>query len=103
MSEAVKFINRRKHVRFEPDPLTYALIDITTKQEDKDTFHPTHMGLIVQESHGGCALVISTKTGLKKGDHCLLKVGDLPVFYSEVRWIVKLDKDFIKAGFQYQE
>ena len=91
---------RRRFTRFEPDPLTYAQIDLKLNKED---YNPKHIGMIIEEGQKGCGLVVSSKTGLKKGDRCLLKVGELPLFTSEVRWVIRLDKDLLKIGFEYLE
>jgi hypothetical protein len=95
-----KVKNRRKHVRFEPDSMTYAQIDLDAEHAE---FRPTHIGLLIEEGHKGCGCAVSSRTQLKKGAFCKIKAGELPVFKSEVRWVIRLDKDILKVGFEYLE
>ncbi|MBN1846966.1 MAG: hypothetical protein JW932_00115 [Deltaproteobacteria bacterium] len=89
---------RRKNFRFRPDPLDYALID---KEAQKDSFDPKHIGLIINESYGGCDLAVLLECGIEKGDQLKIKLGESGVMKAEVSWKKTLDYKVSRIGLQY--
>ncbi len=94
---------RRRFMRFLPDPLDTALIDF--KMEE--TFSPDFVGLIRQEAYGGCGLLLAYRDELEKefrsGRKCIIKVGKLDPLPAEVVWAVLLDEEALKVGFRFDE
>ena len=91
---------RRKNIRFKPDPLMYALIDTKTEQ-DQDSFNPQIVGLIVNESYGGCELAILREYPVKKGDKVKVKSGESGVIKAKISWQKKLDDKIGRIGLRY--
>ena len=89
---------RRKNIRFKPDPLMYALIDNKPK---KDGFNPQIVGLIVNESYGGCELAILREYPVKKGDKVKVKSGESGVIKAKISWQKKLDDKIGRIGLRY--
>ena len=90
----------RKQIRFMPDTPSYALIDINPSN---DSFDAQYAGLVIDESHGGCCLVILSKSAIKINDIVKIKILDFPIMLSEVRWVRQLDETVLKIGFKYQD
>ena len=89
----------RKQIRFMPDNCCYALIDTNP---NNNSFNAQHTGLVIDESHGGCCLVVLSKSGLKINDIVKIKILDFPIMLSNVRWIRQLDNEVCRIGFKYQ-
>jgi hypothetical protein len=89
----------RKHIRFEPDLGTIALID--TSSEGK--FDPKINGLTLQESQGGAAILVASTIIILEGEIIQVKVGNLHVMKAEVRWLKRFEGDVYKIGIQYLE
>ncbi len=98
-SSATANKNPRKHIRFEPDIGTVALIDVNLNGQ----FNPTINGLTLQESYGGAALLVASSIGLKETEIVRIKVGDLHVMHAEIRWVKSLESTVYKVGVQYLE
>ena len=93
----------RKHVRYKSLLMSlepYALIDRDTENA---SFQPTIPGFIINESHGGCSLLLSSGVTLKKDGIIKVKTGDLNPMKAEVRWKRKLDEDIVRIGLKYLE
>lgn len=94
---------RRRFMRFPPDPLQTALIDFSTD----GSFEPGYVGLIRQEAYAGCGLLLVYRDGLEQefaaGRKCTIKVGKLDPMPAEVVWSVILDEEALKVGFQFEE
>jgi hypothetical protein len=89
---------RRKNFRFRPDPLVYALID---KRSNKEGFDPQYVGLIINESYGGCDLAVLLECRINAGDHIKIKLGDGGVVKAEVSWQKVLDYKISRIGLRY--
>jgi len=89
---------RRKNFRFQPDPLAYALIE---KGIIKDGFEPKYIGLIINESYGGCDLAVLLECGIDEGDQLKIKLGEGGVMKAEVSWQKTLDYKVSRIGLQY--
>ncbi len=91
--------NKRKNIRFRPDPGTYAAIDVDGSS--KGAFKPTLVCLVTEESYKGCGLVSIIYEGLQSGDTCRVQVGAGPVMKAEVRWRTDLDAQVMRIGLMY--
>ncbi len=88
-------------VRFEPDPLDYALIAVTDLEEP---FNPEMVALIYDEAPlNGCALVSVDHPGFVVGNACLVKVGRMDAIAAQIVWKKPLDKRLVHMGLQYLE
>lgn len=83
-----------RKIRFQPDPGTLA--EIRFEQLGVVLF-----GLVLNESAGGCAVVVSTSKKIITGTMCKAKVGNLSWAGAEVRWSKKVDTDLYKLGLEY--
>lgn len=93
--------NKRKHIRFKPDPMAYAEID---GDAGGHPFKPQTVGLIVNESPmGGCSIITLDYINLNVGDHCRVKVGELAPLLAEVVWKRLMDDHVIRFGFKFLE
>ena len=85
--------DKRKHKRYKPKRNT--LISLT--REDK----PDFTGIAFSESVKGCGGIFPIECDLKIGQLCKAKLTDLMYIDVIVRWVRKIDEDFIKAGFEF--
>lgn len=83
-----------RKIRFEPDPGTLAEIRF-------EQLGLTIFGLVLNESSGGCAVVVSTSKKIITGTECKAKVGHLSWAAAEVRWSKKVDTNLYKLGLEY--
>lgn len=90
----------RKQIRFMPDTPSYAFIDTDSST---DSFKAQLVGLVIDESHGGCCLVVLSRSGIKLNDILKIKILDFPIMLSEARWIRQLDDVVLRIGFKYQD
>lgn len=94
---------RRRFMRFPPDPLDTALIDFKLGE----SFSPDFVGLIRQEAYAGCGLLLAYRDGLEKefrsGRKCIIKVGKLDPLPAEVVWSSMLDEEALKVGFKFDD
>lgn len=92
---------KRKHFRYPPNPLEVAYVD---PEPGDSEFSPKYTGLIIEESAiGGCCLAILNPEELYIGKHCRIKLGDLPILQSEVRWEKNQEMGLILIGFKFLE
>ena len=84
---------KRRFIRFDADPNTFVAVKIGE--------HPPIGGLAITESHGGCSAVFLTNQAFKESNQCHIKVGELDALKAEIRWIMDVDKDLVKVGFQF--
>ncbi|MGK5088479.1 hypothetical protein WDW86_13045 [Bdellovibrionota bacterium FG-2] len=92
--------NQRKSIRFSPDPGTLAQIEIPLKD---GAFAPKDVGLVLNESNRGCAVVVTRKSFLKAGELWRIKIGHLEPLKAQIKWVTELDMDVQKVGLQYLE
>jgi hypothetical protein len=84
---------KARSVRFSPDPGTLAEIQFEKQG--------VLFGLVLNESSGGCAVVLMTDQDIPVHSRCRCKVGQLAWTDAEVRWTKVLDKNLVKLGLQY--
>lgn len=85
-------------IRFQPDPLDYALVDLKNHGEE---FIPTSIGLIMNESYAGCAIVTKTNPVYSPNQIIRIKVGRLEVFAAKIVWVKPIEDSLIKVGLQF--
>lgn len=89
----------RYALRFKPDPLDTALIQFSTEE----SFNPTAVGLIIDESYTGSAIIINSAEKITGGQEVRIQVGKLPVMRARIAWAKGLEKDLVKLGVEYLE
>ena len=93
--------SKRKHIRFKPDPLAYALID---SREGASEFVPDHVALIADEAPmGGCGLIAGDIDHLQMHSICRVKLGELAPLRAEVVWRKAIDHSIVRIGFSFLE
>lgn len=90
----------RNAIRFKAEDTDFALIEIAPYKKE---FTPICVGLIINESYSGCALVLKTSQPLNNGQEVKVKVGKLPELVGKVAWIKPIEDSLIKIGIQYIE
>ena len=103
MSDAAAFKDKRKYIRFEPEPLDYAKIDLGTSGVKSVSFNPNTVGLIIDEAYGGCSIVMVTTHKVRVGDVYKVQLGGFSPLKDEVKHITPLDSNIVKLGFQFLE
>jgi hypothetical protein len=93
-------VGPRKSIRFKPDPLTVALLDLKPKAQ---TFNPSLVGLVINESYSGCAILLATDLKLKKETKVNIKVGNLSPLKAEIVWLKTLEENIHKVGIRLLE
>lgn len=92
---------RRRYMRFPPDPLDTAQIDTAGGR----TFTPSHVALITQEGYGGCGTLLAYYEGIEDlftiGKHCQIKAGKLDPMSATVAWARNLEDEVYKVGFKF--
>ena len=93
--------HKRKHIRFKPDPLTYALID---KRPTDGDFVPDTIALIADEAPmGGCGLIVTDGDDLQMHAVCRVKLGELAPLKAVVVWRNPVDHSIVRVGFSFLE
>jgi len=93
---------KRKHIRFKPDPLDYALVQFEVGGEQN--FTPDVVGLIIDEAPmGGCGLILNATDLLQIEQQCVVKLGRLSPLRAVVRWRYEIDGKLIRVGFEFLE
>ena len=97
MSELKK--PNRISVRFPPDPGSFALVKLP---HDGTLSNSTTPALIINESFGGCSLLLVTPAFLNAGMQVQVQVGKLKPMEGEIRWVVAIENEIKKIGIQYK-
>ncbi len=87
----------RRSVRFNPDPLTIAVLSLNL---DK-VFRPALVGLVLNESFGGCSILINHDELLKKDHLVHIKVGQLGLMKAKIVWVKNLEESIYKIGLKF--
>lgn len=88
----------RQDIRFPPEPNCLVRVDTAGGNE---RFEPDLLGLVLDESSGGCGAVFVHTDKLGIGDRCLIQVGTLEPVKAEVRWRNSLEDRVVAVGFRY--
>jgi hypothetical protein len=101
---------KRTAVRFDPEDLDIAFISLKYKdvaKMDKKTFHMNvdHVGLIFNESKGGCNLIFLNKKEsskfLPKGKNLGVIVGKLSPIKGQIAWRKNITSYIVSIGIEY--
>ena len=93
---------KRKNIRFKPEAAQVAFLQFNTKASS--TFKPEVSALILEESAGGCGLVvIGSEDDYYTTQLCRVKVGKLAPLRAEIRWLQTQGRDVISMGLKYLE
>jgi hypothetical protein len=88
----------RKHQRFAHDVGTLVEVDLDLNNEN---FSPTLWGLVINDSFGGCAMIIVTNEILGTNQNCAVKFPTLKPFPGKIVWVKALDANVLKIGIEY--
>ena len=91
--------SKRKSIRFESDENTLALIDFKAGED----FHPTVVGLNIDESSSGNGVVMLRKQIPDVNTSVKIQVGNLAPMAATCVWIKELDDHIARVGFQFDE
>ncbi len=89
---------KRKHIRFTPDPDDYALI--LTGAQGRPLKNPK-ICLLIQESFGGCSVVMTQDKAPMEGHTIQIQVGRQSPLQAEIRWTKPLSHRVFSVGLQY--
>lgn len=92
-------MTNRKSTRFQPDPMTIAQLDFATGKD----FRPTLIGLVINESYTGCAIILVMDEVPKKDLKLKIKVGALSPLKAQIAWIKNLEENIYKVGIRLLE
>ncbi len=92
-------MTNRKSTRFQPDPMTIAQLDFAMGKD----FRPTLIGLVINESYTGCAMIFVTDEPPKKDLKMRIKVGALSPLKGQVAWVKNLEENIYKVGVRLLE
>lgn len=87
----------RRSIRFTPDPLTIAVLSLST---DK-IFRPKIVGLVLNESFGGCSILVNHDDTIQKDQVVNIKVGQLGLMKAKVIWVKHLEESIYKIGLKF--
>lgn len=87
----------RKHQRFAHDIGTLAEVDL----QATDNFSRSVWGLVINDSFGGCAIIIATNELIATSQNCAVKFPTLKPFPGKIVWVKALDANVLKVGIEY--
>lgn len=93
-------VHKRTYKRFPAEPNTLAWISLDLKSDD---FRQGIVGLVVNEAHKGCSLVMLENDKMVEGKHFRLLVGKHSPINAELRWRREIEPGVIRVGFEYIE
>ena len=88
--------NQRKHQRYynsQGSP-----VELLT---DVDEMTQSLKGMIIDDSFGGCGLIILAEEKLLNGQLCRLKLKNLEPILCQIVWLKRLDKNVTRIGVRY--
>ena len=89
----------RGTIRFQANPMDYARLDFNPQGE----FAPSTVGLIINESYSGTAVVICGTHTFKTDKVISIQVGHIGPLKAKLVWFKELDDQIHKIGIQYLE
>lgn len=92
---------RRRHLRYPPDPTETVMIQVPAPDAGTDRFRPQLAALPTEESRGGLRLVLlrhQSLEGLEAGGRLMVEVARLGPQPAEVRWVEEVDEEIVKIG-----
>lgn len=93
-------MDSRQHERFSDNIGAVAILTL----EDADrTFQPVLHGLVVDESLGGCNLVVVSLEPIRRDCPCVVQVETLAPFRGLVAWYLGLATHVYRVGIRYTD
>lgn len=93
-------LQKRKNIRFEPSPNTLAWICVSSTLPYQ--FKKDIVGLVIEESLGGCGVVVHWDGKFHIDNHVIIKVGELEPTRSIIKAVTELKKHIYILGVEYQ-
>ncbi len=84
----------KRSVRFKSEPMTLGYIDLVAK----NSFKPQYVGIVLNESFTGCALILAIDDELKLKQQIKIKIGNLDPAKASISWIKVIDENILKIG-----
>ncbi|MCM2321962.1 MAG: hypothetical protein NDJ90_01735 [Oligoflexia bacterium] len=88
---------KRKAIRFKPDPGTIAWLDSTTSGE----FHHEIPALVREEASKGAGFVVLDAPHLQTGHNCRAQVGKMEPRLVAIRWTRSLEQGVAVIGVEF--
>ncbi|MGK7941902.1 MAG: PilZ domain-containing protein [Crocosphaera sp.] len=88
--------NQRKHQRYYNSQ--GSAVELLT---DVEEMTQSVKGMIIDDSFGGCCLIVITEDKILNGQLCKLKIKNLDPILCQIVWLKKLDKNIIRLGLRY--
>lgn len=88
----------RNRIRFPSTGLNYILIDTKI---DNTKFDPEFAGLIIEESHEGCSIVVQVKYNIEKDTILKVQMYNFQVMNAVICWSKQIDHDIKKVGLKF--
>lgn len=89
----------KRSIRFRSEPMTLGYVDVALTK----TFTPQLVGIVLNESYSGCALILAFDDQLKIHQQIKVKVGNLEPIKASVIWLKTLDENIHKIGIKFLE
>ncbi|MDJ0508004.1 MAG: PilZ domain-containing protein [Crocosphaera sp.] len=88
--------NQRKHQRYYNSQ--GSSVELLT---DAEEITQSFKGMILDDSFGGCGLIVITEEKLLNGQLCQLKLKNLDPILCQIVWLKRLDKNILRLGVRY--
>ncbi|HEY6878657.1 MAG TPA: hypothetical protein VI299_11595 [Polyangiales bacterium] len=98
MSSNEPGIVKRKNVRWKATPTDCAYLSFEPASR---AFTPELCGLIVDQSHRGCCLIVLADPRVVKGAFARVQLGQLDPLVGILRWVSNLDTTTLRIGFEF--
>lgn len=89
----------KRSIRFVSDPMTLGYIDY----DASGSFQPHSVGIILNESYMGCALIMQTDNKLTENQKIKIKLGNLDPIKAQIIWFKILEENIYKIGIKLLE
>ena len=96
-----KHDNRRRYLRYPPDPTEIVMVQFSAGDE---RFTPEMAALPSEESRGGLRLVLLNReqiSGIETDALCTVKIASLEPQRAKIRWIDTVDEEIVRLGVQF--
>ncbi len=90
--------NEREYERFEGSFGTSVQVALTTSKHKQTN---KYNGFIINDSLGGCSLIVLTKDILEVNQCCWLQLGNLESIPARIIWVKQLDQYLFRLGMKY--
>lgn len=89
----------KRSIRFKAEPMTLGYLDL----EPAKTFKPQLVGIVLNESYTGCAVILASDDKLNNKQQLKIKVGNLEPINASIIWVKTLDENIHKVGIKFLE